>query len=126
MRTIGADDGDEESQGGSAPFVVTLNAPSEDDTFTSVYPTKEPPEGCILGRFTAGLGVEMTRGGSVGAGVVGTAVVSGASVVSIVGLLIGTHPASSTNPLGATNPSIQVLFESGTRQEIIKTVCTGH
>lgn len=105
MSTIGADDGGEESQAGSAPFLVTLNDPPEDDTFTSVYPTKEPPEGCISGLFTSGLGVEVMRGGSVGAGVVGTALVFGAAVA---GLLISTHPPSSTDPLGATNRSIQV------------------
>ena len=114
MSTIGADDGGEESQAGSAPFLVTLNDPPEDDTFTSVYPTKEPPEGCISGLFTSGLGVEVMRGGSVGAGVVGTPLVFGAAVA---GLLISTHPPSSTDPLGATNRSIQVLFESGTHQE---------
>jgi len=108
MNTNGSDDADEESQSGSAPFSVTLNEPSDEDTFTSVYPMNDPPGGWMSGCFTTGLGVEVTLGGTgvVGAGV-GTAVVSGAAVVGLP-ITGSTHPPLSTNPPGATNPSIQV------------------
>jgi len=117
MNTNGSDDADEESQSGSAPFSVTLNEPSDEDTFTSVYPMNDPPGGWMSGCFTTGLGVAVTLGGTgvVGAGV-GTAVVSGAAVVGLP-ITGSTHPPLSTNPPGATNPSIQVLFKFSTRQK---------